>query len=373
MRGMFTFFQTVHQNVWGGSIFEWLFYISILFILVFEKKREVKIIFALYSIAFHIIVYNPLTYKVLSMFFTGELSAYYCRLFEMVPIIFCIAQGMMIVVSNTKTWWGELITVLVLSVAVVIIGADSQSFRMPWMQPAENIQKVPDGLIEICRTINNEKDSICVAAPSSLSGYVRQVDASLYTPYGRDVNELGEALDEADSPDVNMIMQNAGQYDCNYIIAINNENIINAYKAAGYSPYMQTSDYLVYSVKGVPRTERNYNNKRQMISCSYYDAEGNPTKSEGGYYTACYEYDSKGDQIKEYYLDMDGNLMMCSSGYAIIERTYYPISGFINTIAFKDVNGELAETKDGYSKIVRQYNNRLLVKELFYDAEGNAI
>ena len=63
MSEMLAFFQTVHQNVWGGSIFEWLFYISVLFILVFEKRREVKIIFALYSIAFHIIVYNPLNYR----------------------------------------------------------------------------------------------------------------------------------------------------------------------------------------------------------------------------------------------------------------------------------------------------------------------
>ena len=279
----------------------------------------------------------------------------------------------MIVVGKTKTRWGELATVLVISVAVVIIGADSQSFRMPWMQSAKNIQKVPDGLIEICRTIHNEEDSICVAAPSSLSVYVRQVDASLFTPYGRSVNELGQALDEADSPDVNMIMQNAGQSDCDYIIAINNENILNAFKAAGYSPYMETSDYLVYGVKGVPRTERSYNNKRQLISCSYYDAEGNPTRSEDGYYTVCYEYDSNGDQSKEYYLDLDGKIMMCSAGYAMIERTYYPISGLVDTITFKDENGELTETKDGYSKIVRQYSNRLLVKELFYDDEGNAI
>lgn len=373
MRVMLSFFQSVHDSVWGGSLFEWLFYASILLILIYEKRNEVKIVFACFCLAFHICIYNPLTYKALGFFFAGDYSAYCSRLYEMIPIIYCIAQGMMLCIIKEKNERSKLILIIIAAVLIIKIGADTNSYKMPWMQPATNLEKVPEDLIEICQAVHSGEDSICIATPSALSGYVRQLDASLYTPYSRYVDDLGEALDNDESPNVRSIMERAGQSDCDYIVAIRTENVKRAYRKAGYYPILQTNNYLLYEVTGVPRTDRVFNADRQIVAVSNYDEKGDLVSIENGYCTVCYEYDNDGNQYKEYYLDKKGEKVTLPQGYAMIERSYYPISGIVKTITYKDINGKQVTTAEGYSKVYKEYKHRKLIKETFYDQEGNVV
>lgn len=362
------FFQTVDNNIWGDGTYRWLFLAGILVILIFEKRREVKLVFALYSIVFTVFIFNPLAYRAVVAFWGKTASEYFSRLFEMVPVIYCIAQGMMLMIRKGRTEW--LKAGLALAFALLIFCTGTYSYGMPWVRYAENIQKVPAGLTEICEKVHSDDKDICIAVPDTLSPYVRQVDASLYTPYGRMVTALGEALSETKDPDVDFIMRNAGQEDCDYVVAINNDGIETAYREAGYSPYMKTDDYLVYEVTGVPRKERQFNDRRQIAALTNYDEKGTQIPFEDGYYTVCYEYDRAGNTCREYYLDDKGKAYTLPQGYAMTEYTYYPISGLVKTGRFEDSNGDPVETDKGYSEIRYEYKGKKLIKKTYYDMEG---
>ena len=297
-------------------------------------------------------IFNPLTYKVSPIFFSGDYLAYYSRMFEMIPIIYIIAHGLIIIIKKIDSKWIKLSCVCIISIVIVCTGAEWNSFNRPWMKPAKNLQKVPDGLSEICSFADKDRKNVCIAVPSEVSGYIRQIDASLYTPYGRSGSELGDELGDTDSPNIDYIMKKAAEFGCDYLITINTDKVYDAYIEAGMKPLLKTEGYMLYEVKGVPRVVREYNEKRQMISLSNTNANGTliPFNNDG-YCTVCFEYDKNGNQCKEYYLDVNGDMVNMTEGYAMIEKTYYAISGLEKSIAYNDKNGK--EVK----KLPVHYNN----------------
>lgn len=70
----------------------------------------------------------------------------------------------------------------------------------------------------------------------------------------------------------------------------------------------------------------------------YFDAQKNPTKSSLGEYGQLYEYDENGRISQITYLDSDGKAATNSAGYAILKRTYHR-DGTWNTDMYFDKAG----------------------------------
>ena len=350
---------------WQGSPYQWFFYAGIVLTLIFEKRRMVRIVFAWVPLLFLVCLFNPLSIAGLKL--AGVFNrAYFVRLFSFMPLMYVIAMGMTMLVRIRRPWVKLAVTGL-LGAAIAFAGHNV--YRESWLTRAENPEKVPSEILEIIDEIESrDGEDVSIAAISAGTIYLRQV-ADVVMPYGRYVNELGKLL-ASDPPDVAKAMQMAGQQDVDYVVAHNLEATLSAFAEAGYAPIMLTQSYAVFEVSGVPRTHRRFNDKRQVVAVSDYDAQGQLKTRSDGVATVAYDYDSRGNKAREYYLDANGNRTVTAQGYASVYRTFYASSNRTRTIAYADLDDNPVLVSGRYGTRFTYDGKALLIREDYLDQQG---
>jgi len=150
--------------------------------------------------------------------------------------------------------------------------------------------------------------------------------------------------------------------------------------------------------------EHEYSRLPARIRTKFFDVDGNHVETAYGYATIEYKWSGFGWFLEERYKDLEGNLVMCENGYAEKIQTYqgnhvksishYDPDGklcrqrgywaqMINTIdrdngnttkvEYFDENGEYTLCEEGWAYVDREYQGKTLIKEVYYDAEGNQI
>lgn len=102
----------------------------------------------------------------------------------------------------------------------------------------------------------------------------------------------------------------------------------------------------ILNTSGYAIEERRYNAAEQATSIRYFDTEGYPVRTVSNGYGKNNEYDDSGRICRTTYIDEAGNPTMTSKGYAIVSFSYY-------------------ESDGPYSGKVE--------RELYYDSEGNPV
>lgn len=383
MEELLQYFLEVNRIFWGDDIYQIWFYVSILLILFLEKKKTNKIVFAWYSIIFLVGLFNPISNRIMS--FVASAWQYRARLYSMLPIPYVLATGTILLIDTlycpnqkglreTETEsesgiWSRLFKVsMVVGICILIVLGGTDVYQQDWMQPAQNLHKVPSPVLELSTKLGNQKD-IKIAVPDSLSSYIRQVDASFYMPYGRNVNELGLSLSQ-ENPDPMYVMTEAGKEGCTYIIVYSNEVNVENFRNSGYEVYDQISGYLIYKVENVYMLHQMHNEKHQVIRTYYTDENGKLIENSEGYTGIVFDYDSEGNRCKEIYIDKDGKRITTKRGYSAIAKTYTHVSRQLSSIKYLDeednpilINGRF-ETRKTYN------HEHLLETESYYDQNG---
>ena len=125
-------YTKVNEMYWSGSRLQWVFYASILLILIFEKRKTYKLVFGVFPVVALVAVFNPLTSKVVSLFFKRA-EVYYVRLFSIIPVFYCMAHGAMMVVKKVQ---GIIKLLGVCAALLVFVFAGSSIYRESWMKAA---------------------------------------------------------------------------------------------------------------------------------------------------------------------------------------------------------------------------------------------
>lgn len=362
------FFQKVAKNVWNGNGFEWIFYVSVVFILFLEKKRSVKIVFSYYSLLLIFLLYNPVTYGCMKIVFGENILGYYCRLYELVPIIFVIALAMMYLVGIAKKEWIKLILLSVFSGLIIFVGTDGYTYNISWMAKAQNLEKVPDDAINICRYLHKD-EGVTIAVPDSISCYIRQIDASFYMPYSRYLNELGEAISK-EYADAEYISEESGKQGCDYIVVYANDNNRNAFYEIGWQPKATIGIYDIYFVEGVPRIKNTYDERRRLVLITTLDKFGTPIPNSEGYASVAYDYDSLNNRILEYYLDTEGEPIVLPRGYSAIQRKYTFFSKQLSSKTYVDVNRQPILVYGRYETRYTYNGKKKVDTERYFDRMG---
>ena len=368
MKELFYFFRQVNEVLWGESIFQYWFYINLVIILLLEKRRTYRIIFAWFPIVFYIVIFNPVSYKVMSKIFPWDLQAYYCRLFSIIPILYVIGVGIVLLLAKLKNAY-KLIAVLCISFLIVFKGINVYS--QDWIMKSENAYKVPNAVVTIADYIHNDNEAVTIAVPESLSSYIRQYDASLYTPYGRTVDELGVELAQ-ESPDIDKIIQLSGEEDCDYVVAASTYGSKTAFASVGFVPELEIDGYDLYKMEGIARKDKEYNSQRQIVSVTEYDDEGKVVVQQQGYVTEIYEYDDEGNKSVIRYMDDNGNPTELYDGIGVIKRKY-TYKGLISEETTYSIDDEPLEL-NGYATVCYEYNkDKLVTKESYKDEKGQLV
>lgn len=384
MADLISYFQTSDNIFWGNDIYRWWFYLSIILIIILEKRKMVKRVYAIYPIIFYIALFNPIIYEVIK-FFSGGLWQYYARLYSMLPLPYTLALATILLIDgvlkltnsdklkikeqneNNQPLRHMLRIALVFGAFSLIVFGGTNVYLQDWMQESQNIGKVPNEAIWICNVLHSE-EGITIAVPASLSSYIRQIDASLFMPYGRHMNSLGNALSQ-NNPDPVYVMSEAGKEACNYIVIYNNEENKESFSKVGYEPEHTIGNYMVYAVNGVPRKKNIYDKRHYLIEEKYLDEKGSPVLHGSGYSAVQYTYDQIGNRVMTTYLDENGE-PTDPDGYASIRRFYTSFSRQIASQTYLSPEGMPIKI---FGRVETRYEydaNRNLIRESYFDEKG---
>ena len=361
----------INQMFWNASPFQYIFYVSVLLILIFERRKLHKIVFGVFPIVVIVGMFNPVTSRTVSFLFRTS-NLYYVRLFSIVPVFYCMAHGAMLLLERLR---GAVKLCGVCAVAGIIVFAGHSVYREPWMQRAENVGKVPDEVLAVLDIIPRERENPRVAFPDPLYLYARQVDGDIIMPYGRQINggpiQFLEELNKP-VPDVSTVMTMAGDQSVDYIVVNRSDDAKAAFSNSGYEPVGETSGYCVYPVTGVNRTVLTLNEKRQVESSTVCDPSGNPTSDGSITTTTVYDYDRWGNRIKETYYDKDGQRMTTIDGYSGRKRSLklHGLSWAIDSMTYLDTTDQPLLASGRYETRYRYVKRRDVIEESYYDLDG---
>lgn len=391
--------KEIASKFWGVDIFQWWFYFAIIIILVFEKRKMEKRIYAIFPLCFIVSLVNPITNEIMRVVAPGW--QYYARLYSLLPIPYMIAISsvffMRLASAQEEEHRGSptekqkiyrkkqsteerplLKLALTASACLLIIYGGTNVYKQDWMKRAENLEKVPNEAIWICNKLHKD-GGVKIAVPGSLVSYIRQIDSEMYMPYGRDSLDLaGEHnyLDDEiskDHPDPLCVMTEAAKQACDYIIIKNDQENINRFADNGWTAYDQTEGYLIFEVTKVKRIKKIHDEKHRLIKISSLDETGKPIKGDQGYASICYRYGLEENIVYESYLDENDNSFIMPYGYAEVKRVYKPFTYLIECITYLNEEGKPINAM-GFAEIRYEYNDMQLVsKESYYGAEGESV
>jgi len=365
-------YTKVYDMYWNGSPLQWVFYASILLILIFEKRKTYRLLFGVFPVVTLVAVFNPLTSAAVGLFFSST-EVYYVRLFSVVPVFYCIVHGMMMIVKKVQ---GVFKLFGLCTALLLVVCTGSCIYGESWMKAAENPQKVPQRLIDVLAVIPREEKNIRVALPNPLHVYARQVDGNILMPYGRELEgdpvpllaELNKFI-----PDAAKVMTLAGDEDVDYVVVRGNRRAKAAFRKQGYRPIGETESYAVYAVSGTLRTEKELNEKRQVVSTTTLDADGLPAYSDISVIaTREYAYDRWGNRTEERYYDHKGRRVTTVEGYSGRKRSYemHGLAWLVNSSTSLDMEDRPILVNGRYETRYRYLRRRDLIEESYCDAEG---
>lgn len=146
-------------------------------------------------------------------------SETYYRLLWMIPMTLTIAYaGVLLFSENLSTG------VLVMCCLIVLCGEyiyDNENIL-----DAENRLHIPQMVLDVSDFLMNETggERTIAAMPSALVQYVRQYNAMIVMPFGREMlmgdyyNPVYEAMEETDPVEAKALCEALEQYDCEYLV-----------------------------------------------------------------------------------------------------------------------------------------------------------
>jgi hypothetical protein len=241
----------------GAQLF--LFWVCIFALLFYNKReeREKAKFFAGYALAFLLIFVCPLTAWIIMEYCTG--ASVYWRMLWILPITVVIAyEGTNIIAGKKRV--GKKLFAFAGALLLIFLSGTNIMAQMQ-VDTTRNNTKLNPVVEPICYALEEDaaqrKDGeIKVIVPNELVCYIRQFDAAVKMPYGRDAtrgldqNEIYDLL-QAESLDCAALAQAAQNNGCNYLVYDYHwdEELESELEAEGFAPIGQISGYTLYYYK----------------------------------------------------------------------------------------------------------------------------
>lgn len=136
--------------------------------------------------------------------------------------------------------------------------------------------------------------------------------------------------------------------------------------------YYDMNDSLVLRTEGFATMRRAYDVVGTLLRETYYGVDGQPILRDTGNAGIAFEYDAQGHVVRETFLNEAGQAAPGANGYTSLLRAYD--DGRLITEIYTDENGNTIQTADGFALVevvYDQYGNE--TERLYYDVNGNNV
>lgn len=238
---------TIFINYCGTGIYPFLFLLALIYLLVTEKDRKIRIVLVESSLVITVLFFFPLFKMVMEK--VEEAGTYY-RILWLLPMTVMIAYaGVKLIGRHTRIG-------LVVLAAVCVLGGDYLYDNVN-VSEAKNRYHIPEEVAAICEVIQPAEDEERVWAvfPSELIHFVRQYTTDIQMPYGREqlVNSWGRVIDhpmyllmEADTIELELLAELADDYTVHYIILNKSKPVHGEPEDCGLELAAEIGGYDVY-------------------------------------------------------------------------------------------------------------------------------
>lgn len=223
------------------SAFAWMF------LLVTEKDHNPRVILVYAPIIIVLLFLFPVSRKVfVAAGLDGE--TYY-------RILWTIPMGTIFVYAACRLFeYHKRTGVLICGALIVLCG--SLVYKSPYISKAENPYHIPDTVIRICDLIapEGEGERVSAVMPADLIHFVRQYDASINMPYGREMlarqwdyyNAVYEAMEKPEVVDVEELLAASREENCQYIVMAKDRKMNQDPKTCGLQLLGEIDGYCIY-------------------------------------------------------------------------------------------------------------------------------
>lgn len=243
VNGLFALF---HEYMGTGLITIW-FLISVVYLLINEKRKDIKIVFVYVPLIVLLIFFNPLFAGIAYTYLDGGI---YYRLLWLLPVTLVIAYTIVNIYGRLS---GKMKYIFASAAVITIIFSGKLIYADPQFGFAENMYHVPSQVVDICNAIEVEGREVTAVFPAELMQYVRQYSETVCMPYGRELmvgswdswNNLYGIM-ESDAPDAKELANEARSQGCIYIILPEDKKTIGSLSAYGYDEFERVDGYIIY-------------------------------------------------------------------------------------------------------------------------------
>ena len=210
---------TLFQEYMGTGLIVGWFLIALIYLLIKEKRKHIRILFVYVPTILLLLFFNPLFAKVLYAFVGDEI---YYRILWLIPITVVIAYAAVHLYGTLK---GRFRITFACMCGVLLVISGSYIYSNPYFGKAENMYHIPQSVVDICDAIEVEGREVMAVFPARMLQYVRQYSPVVCMPYGREqtvyrwyvYDELYQVM-EAEVVDVARLAKLAKEQLCHYII-----------------------------------------------------------------------------------------------------------------------------------------------------------
>ena len=231
----------------GEGMILTLFFLSVLWLLVTEKRKEIRIVFVYMPVTVLAIFLFPLTAKIMYVFMGEEI---YYRLLWLWPMVPTVAYA---TVQLWKAVKEQSRMLVVLAIVLIIMLSGKLMYTSPYYSVAENVYHVPQSVVDICDAIRVDGREVMALFPKELVQYVRQYDATVCMPFGRGSlidnwgvrDEMYYAM-EAETINVEKVATLSKERLCHYVIVHCEDSLDGEFEQFDYELIGTYDGYLVY-------------------------------------------------------------------------------------------------------------------------------
>lgn len=227
----------------GEGMYFALFLIGILYFLLKEKNKKVKLLFVLYPIIMMIITINPIFHKLIGNFFENT----YWRVYWLIPLIIEIAYFS---VRFIKEQEGKNRIIASVGIVVIIIFSGRLIYNKDNFTKTGNLYKLPDESVLVAQLIGaDEAEYKKAIVPETLVAHIRQIDASIELLYKREPDGVYfkiPAWTESNSGNVKGITAIAKEKKCNYVVFKKAVVLNGKMEDYGFEKINETPNYAIY-------------------------------------------------------------------------------------------------------------------------------